>query len=536
MTLESEAYLPEQTERPGPASSGNGTPQIEPKRQETHTAPVSRAGRGAFSPPRPAVQLEESPELLRWRADLLLDEMMLGGVDVSAADRRSLAPLRTAPAVDNGPRAESHSVTSEERPQPAATTRPPMPSSMPASLTNAYPDLDAPAARPWDNGTTPAPRPLPPVVSSADGAAGGEPTTRSERLLNLEQRYEQYRREQESMIQPAPPRAEPPVVAEAPRSAPPAPKSAEDDPNHWAEAPEKWLRQDFSPTPEPPVEPPPFTELGSNSGGHTSPSAGSVALRPDYGDAAVRQDSALFVNAMSVMGGKKRSNLLPRMSTLDVEQANRDITALHEEIAELLPAGHEASERARHLLDKAHTILHSDPMRSAEVEYYLQQVRTILQRRRQARAWSDLYRKRLRVYLGGWFSLAMILFLARYIFQPGFDAFVVWAFGVAEGGVIVQHWSSWVGTGAAGALGGAAGALYTMTRNTEGLFDRKYGLRGLMLPIIGLLVGLLLYPLFGLVFGIVGVNPALNLVVGAVPALVAFAFGYAQESIYGTRA
>ena len=514
MTVESEAY------RPGQSGRLNMAAGTEEESRTLTDGTVSRPARGgAFPAPRPAAPLEESPELLRWRADLLLDEMMLGGVDVSAADRRPLPPpRREVPADAAPPRAASQVPT-----QPPV--QPPMPSSMPASLTNTYPDLDAPATRPWGHQTTLPPRPLPPVVSAADASTAGEPSVRSERLLNLEQRYEQYRREQESTIQPAPPRKEPPAV-EPPRSAPPPP--AESDPTHWAEAPEKWLRQDFSPVPEPPVEPPPvFTEATGSSGGF---------LRPDFGDAAVRQDSALFVNAMSVMSGKKRSNLLPRMSTLDVEQANRTIAELHAEIAELLPTGHEAGERARHLLDKAHTILNSDPMRSAEVEYYLQQVRTILQRRRQARAWSDLYRKRLSVYLSAWLSFALILFLARYVFQPGFDAFVVWAFGVMEGGVIAQHWSTWVGTGAAGALGGAAGALYTMMRNTTGLFDRKYGLRGLMLPIIGLLVGLVAYPLFGLVFALLGVNPALDLVVGAVPALVAFAFGYAQESIYGTRA
>ena len=46
-----------------------------------------------YSVARHANHVDESPELLRWRADLLMDEMMLGGVDVSAADN---APLRPA--------------------------------------------------------------------------------------------------------------------------------------------------------------------------------------------------------------------------------------------------------------------------------------------------------------------------------------------------------------------------------------------------------------------------------------------------------
>src|SRR5215213_5895115 len=39
-----------------------------------------------YNSARHGSHVEESPELLRWRADLLMDEMMMGGVDLSAAD------------------------------------------------------------------------------------------------------------------------------------------------------------------------------------------------------------------------------------------------------------------------------------------------------------------------------------------------------------------------------------------------------------------------------------------------------------------
>lgn len=70
------------------------------------------------------------------------------------------------------------------------------------------------------------------------------------------------------------------------------------------------------------------------------------------------------------LGGPNRngkwSNLLPRMSTTDVQTLQQEITTLHSEINASLPPGHESNSRFQHLLEKAQTILENDPTRSAE--------------------------------------------------------------------------------------------------------------------------------------------------------------------------
>src|SRR3954471_14587717 len=66
----------------------------EPGHKPTEWDSVSRSTTQTTPTPQPVHynsarhgnHVEESPELLRWRADLLMDEMMMGGVDVSAAD------------------------------------------------------------------------------------------------------------------------------------------------------------------------------------------------------------------------------------------------------------------------------------------------------------------------------------------------------------------------------------------------------------------------------------------------------------------
>ncbi len=226
------------------------------------------------------------------------------------------------------------------------------------------------------------------------------------------------------------------------------------------------------------------------------------------------------------------------MSEFDAEALSKEIADLHAEIRKILPVGHETAERARHLLDKANTILASDPMRSAEVEYYMQQVRTIVQRMRQAHRWSDLYRNRLRLYLVAWALLAIVVLSALALFPWEAEAFAAWLTAAANDSLFVINFVGFVGTVMAGALGGALGALLTMRRHANAeysLFDRKYGLRGLLLPVIGALVGGLIYLIFGAIYYFVRINPSLNVTAIAPPTLLAFVLGFSQESIYGTR-
>ena len=540
-------------------------PELGPANTEESARPASTSVR--YSAARHANHVDESPELLRWRADLLMDEMMLGGVDVSAADNAAPRPdQRDGSRYDSGYPQESfprenyppeYGMTDangwvdrrvETRPDRRESLPPaaPAPASYPAPYSEPRESRSGPVApvgneardeTPPSNGRGDAPsasafdrerfdrdgidRAAPENHTNGE-YRNGDAATRRPSPPVARREPTSYRQNQ-----PEPPTdrspARDPASRREPSNRPATPPV--DDQTQWAHSPEKWDWQDFGATePEPDDEiPAPFTEY--------RPQDRRV-------DSAVRQDSADYVNAMSVVSGKRRSTLLPRMSNLDPDALNREIAELHGEIATLLPVGHETSERARHLLDKAYSILQSDPLRSAEVEYYMQQVRTIVQRLRQTRTWSDVYRDRLRIYLAGWLAFSAVLLMSRYVFQPQLVAALAGLANLGSGSLVLQHWPALLGAAAAGALGGAIGALYTMrqhARTGDSFFDRKYGLRGLMLPIIGLIVGALGYLLFGGAYWLADVNPATNPFAGTLPALAAFAFGFGQESIYGTR-
>jgi hypothetical protein len=287
-------------------------------------------------------------------------------------------------------------------------------------------------------------------------------------------------------------------------------------------------------------QPPPLPRIESG-GPESTPSAQGVDNSSDASTPSTADSSGTgdYVSAMSVaVNGRRRTALLPRMSSLDEAELDREIADLHAEIAIVLPIGHETAERARHLLDKAYTILHSDPMLSAEVEYYMQQVRTIVQRVRQTHRWSNLYRDRLRVYLGSWILLCLVVLLGCYLLQLHLQVLVASITDAATDSVVVRHSAVFVISVFAGALGGASGALLTMQRHTQqeyGFFDRKYGLRGLMLPIIGAVLGAILYIIFGVVYRFAGIDPSMSIIAATIPAMAAFALGFSQESIYGIR-
>ena len=72
-------------------------------------------------------------------------------------------------------------------------------------------------------------------------------------------------------------------------------------------------------------------------------------------------------------------------------------------------------------------------------------------------------------------------------------------------------------------------------RRPYGLFDRKYGLRGLLMPILGLGIGLIFAVIWGVLLWALGIDPAERLWVGAVPTVLAFWAGFTQRWFYGVR-
>lgn len=408
----------------------------------------------------PAAQGEETPAGLLRRADSLLDEMMLAGVDLAGG---VLAPAAI-----------------------------PTPQLSPTALTNG---ADHEGAH-----SEPVPQRTERLISAADRYAPTTAATLPETMVGR--------------LAPAVPAAAPPVVP------PPLPAIA------LPSAQPPAARVDLEPrVPEAPW---------------AHPSNGGEAGAPAYArNPNVRSQSSLASSMMTVgTRGALRSNLLPRSGDANAEGIQQEIRDLMAEVTATLPAGNEAYERSRHLLNKAQAILQSDPLRTAEAEYYLQQVRRIVERAHQRNAWSAVYRQRLNLYLLGWVALAALVLVASVLYA---GALVTWATAQANsdlGTGLASYLPMALWTLAAGALGAAVMELVAMRRyagRPYGLFDRKYGLRGLLMPLLGLGLGLVIVAIWGALLWALGIDPAERLWVGVIPTVLAFFAGLTQRWFYGVR-
>lgn len=425
-------------------------------------------------------------EVLRWRAEILLDEMMLGGVDMAAGE-----PLRR------------NAWPSMATPSPAST-----------AFENGWESAGgASAVAPYENGH----------AASLNGPTVSSPGE-SERVIA---------QSQAERPQPAPPPEQSAIPPEQPTSGR----------RPWVLSAEERYRQlarqqepDLSATPAEPATNEAGDYLWPEESRPTQPAAEPTMT---MSTPAVRRVANQFAGSVAtVASGARRSTLLPRLSSADVEAVQREIFTLQSEIDLRLPANHESNERAHRLLDKALAILQADASRSAEVEYYLQQVRTIFQHVQQTIDWSSVYRNRLLVYLSAWVLLTLIVLTASLLYQSQLENALMLYAGLAPTGVAIQHGVAVVAALFAGALGGAISMLISLHHQSHlphGFIDRKFGLRGLLLPLLGAVVGFLIALLLSLIYTLLGVNPTQSFLAAALPALLAFLFGVSQETLYGTR-
>jgi len=442
---------------------------------------LTASSRGAYG--------DESPEALRRRADVLLDEMMLGGIDTGAA-----GPQTSSMAGGNG-NGFTHWQSADE-------------------IALDYDGASYTSAPNGPNGSY-----------GGDASVGGDailpPRATASRLISAEDRYAQLAGAQTG--------AEP--LAAAPNS----PISAAPVEPTPAAAGTAAVRADASA----PYAAGYHDEIAADSTATVNAVYGSSPMGSPMPGAAVRRQSPSLASQMAVgVRAANRSNLLPRSNEIDADTVQQEINDLLRAVTTSLPAGNEAVERSRHLLSKAQTLLQSDPTRTAEVDYYLQQVRRIVQRTRQTAQWSSLYQKRLTLYLWAWLLLAAMIVVGVSLYAGAAAEFVSQLVDAPEWDLVVQQVPVLVAGAFAGALGAAVSALLSMQRRSRrehGYFDRKYGLRGLLLPLLGMFFGLLLAMLAAVVYIVAEIDPTVYTWTIVVPAVLALIVGFGQEWMYGAR-
>lgn len=433
-------------------------------------------------------QREDSPELLRWRADILMDEMMLGAVDVTAGQ----AMDRPREEADVGDSSRTSTPASATWPTSAYSAPPETPPSAPAAPDSSATDASSPAT----GSSTPEQNAVDewwrkPFVSEPRQAGGDRPYSAAPRF--------------DSSGWSGGLEASKPAGGEPGAGEPVAPAAGDRD---------GLLR-------------PPSALRSSTS------TAASGAPFSDGNEG--RAYSAYGVDA-PVPQRATRTNLLPRISEVDATALLREIDEMRTEIGDVVPPTHEWSVRSRHLLDKAESILRHHPERTAEVEYYLNQVRSIRDRVRQTYRWSQIYYRQLRLYLGAWIAFSALALAGALLYRQTLAELYTFFTGAPSNGFAAQSFAFWLAAPLAGALGGSLGALINMRRYRHldhGFLDRKYSLRGLLLPIMALIAGLIFYAPFALAAHFLTPSGIAAWALALTPALLAFLYGFFQERLYG---
>ena len=540
------AQEPQKSSPPNSNSANSGSSDTTSAHSSGSSAPARSTAAGRTGDGAP---LDDSPELLRWRADILLDEMMLGAVDAGGAGSHDARTVQV-----NDDRADADTANHGEASYPERYDNGTLRSADQAMPGHSTPP-DSSAGR-ADAGYSPPAETAPPHDAAPPYGVPRESVWGSEAWSDNTPDRDSGRdvyAPSDRGAQVPPPFYSPPADTyddhHADRYRPHAGAdygAAEyGDPGYGARNVQPEADVDYRARSYTAAEPrdasvrPPYGAAPRPAA--DAPASGDALLRPPTATARgyVQEESDRAMSRPSRRDDRtnRRSNLLPRMSETDVAQLRQEMTQLTTDVERMLPAGHDWYTRSDHLLSRADHILRTTPERSAEVEYYLQQVRGIIQRAQQTNAASHAYRRRLVFYHFTWLMLACIGLATFVLYRQPFTAWVVATTGRPADGLLAAHVAAFVATLAAATLGAALGGLWNMQRYVSlarGFFDRKYGLRGLLLPLFALLAAVVIYALFALLCWLLGVNPAQQPLWVIIPAAAAFAAGFGQEHVYGT--
>jgi hypothetical protein len=207
------------------------------------------------------------------------------------------------------------------------------------------------------------------------------------------------------------------------------------------------------------------------------------------------------------------------------------IDDLYKQVATEFSSPPEKSERALTMLREARQLLIDSPEEYVNAEYRMMQVRVMLDRMQESRKQSRREGPRILLYEAGW----LLVFLLGIIFAGPFTRWIT-AVGGVTGPALLNIYPIF-NTMMWGGIGGVVGALYTLwwhvSRDQD--FDREYMMWYLVQPLMGLVLGGIIFLVLAGGFLILQVNLADEKASeGArlLPYLAAVLAGFRQEFVY----
>ncbi|MCB0208567.1 MAG: hypothetical protein KDJ52_04540 [Anaerolineae bacterium] len=229
---------------------------------------------------------------------------------------------------------------------------------------------------------------------------------------------------------------------------------------------------------------------------------------------AAERDAALSEKIINYVGAERRDKLF------------NEVEALYTAIAKELSGNKKDANFALDTLRQAHNLILEDPREYDEAFYRVAIVKTMLDRKTNLQRWSYTWGLFVLFYGIAWLVLCMVGY-----FLP-IDMAQLQESTVSS--VALQAWFS----GLAGGIGGAVAILWTLYYrvSVKQDFDRQYLMWYMVKPILGFVLGLVMYFLLiaaSSMFGNAGTTPGFDTSTGiALSIFFGFVAGFRQDNVY----
>ncbi|MEZ4837081.1 MAG: hypothetical protein R2873_34650 [Caldilineaceae bacterium] len=220
------------------------------------------------------------------------------------------------------------------------------------------------------------------------------------------------------------------------------------------------------------------------------------------------------------------------VSEAKARQLEDEIEQLFKQINRLQQNRRELTGHALSLLRESRAILQTEPERYGRAEYNVRQVRSILDRTRDARRRSIRYGVLLLVYLALWLAVCAGAITSLFLYAADMQSFLAATLGADSrlvANAVPMFWAI-LGGAAGGVLGAVASLLVHIRQGQE--FDRQYVLRYTIQPIMGVVLALSIYFLCSFFANAIEIDLTSGQISSIVPAVIAFPAGLWQEMVY----
>lgn len=327
--------------------------------------------------------------------------------------------------------------------------------------------------------------------------------------------------------QPAPPAAVEASVPPAPQTEPPAMPSPAPSPV----APSNGSAAAEVPPPDA-TQPPAGAQPAPDKREVGAP--GVVVGAPSDGTAA--DQYAKFLERMKeALSREEAEEIQSRINAADLKRLDREIDDLYRQTVETL-SGEAEAQAAFEGLRRARMMLLLEPEQFAEIEYLVNQIRAMITRVQQSAEWGPYYGPRILTYQVLWLAFLGFFAVITLIPNTGLSRWIAYLLGSGTATAELNWVMMLISTVCWGGIGGVTGALWSLHYHVSVRrdFDRTENLWYFVQPLMGMVLGAMVYLIIGAGFLVVQVDlSAADAAFGArlLPATIALVVGFRQNVV-----